>query len=381
MNQAAKALFFSGQEQPIEDLVGKSLAEFIVSLQASIGNLAQVERNLYLQSELLQSSNRPSPCNFEEIQFRSKRYGDLKLSKAGVAVRHPATGEILGWVVSFNIAEFGSQSSSAAYHKHHASVVENEIFAVPTGTAVPSETRTRSEDITWNEVACSSIPTEWQKSYSFRLAEGYSEKKKCFDYAITLMLKDRRRYGLTSVRHLPESFFDFERTEYLIVDHSEGILGVCRITLDYDVSEFTGSSAVLRQVSELSSTKSFADVGAYFNTSIKGPQRRMLVGKCLGAVMHISERNKCPYQYVQVPTPLRQVFRSFGFVEVGDSFRCTGWGDFRWVPMLTSPFWITGKTQPPSTGGGTIDVNDREYVEIVLGSYNSPESLLTNWEP
>lgn len=374
MNHAARLLFFTGQNQPVSDVTGKALDEFLISQKSALLNLPQIQRNLYLQGEQLRTSESPPPCHFEEIQFRSKMFGDLTLHKAGLAVRDPATGRINGWVVTFNIAEFAKPEASEAFHRQYTAVVEYE-FTAPEDPGYQRASSLKSPpDLTWTDTRAKNPLPEGPRSFTYHWARGYAEKKACFDYALTTMLRDQRRYGLKSVRYLPEWFFDFDRTEYLIVEDRGICVAVCRITLSLDMSPYLPGSSILQDAADTANPESFADVGAYFHEILTSPERRVLVSECLGIIMNISETNGCPFQYVQVPSQFKEIYKGFGFIEAGTSFVCEGWADFRWVPMLVSPFWLTGDQSPPSKSkiSSAPQIPTNEHTARIIQHYMNP---------
>ncbi len=374
MNHAARLLFFTGQYQPISDVTGVGLDEFLISQKSSLLNLPQIQRNLYLQGEQLKTSDTPSPCHFEEIQFRSKMFGDMTLHKAGLAVRDPATGRINGWVVTFNIAEFARPEASEEFHRQYTAVVEYEFTAPEDTTSQKASPPKSPADLAWTDAKACVPLSEEPRSFTYHWARGYGEKKACFDYALTTMFRDQRRYGLKSVRYLPEWFFDFDRTEYLIVEDRGIRVAVCRITLSLDISPYLPGNSILRDAADTANPESFADVGAYFHEILTSPERRVLVSECLGIIMNNSETNGCPFQYVQVPSQFKEIYKGFGFIEAGTPFVCEGWADFRWVPMLVSPFWLTGDQTPPSKSKATLAPQPptSEYITRIVQNYRDP---------
>lgn len=344
MNQAAIALFYSQGTPAVGEIKGKPLSEFIRGIRHQILNLPSVMKTLYAQLEIMSNGGSPDPCSFETIVFNSERFGKVELRKAGIAVRDPVTGVVLGWVVSFNPTNFADPGARCRYYENHESVVKGELFS---RTAVEQNSNVAIEPeraaYSWHRDAAIPAPDNWWNSCTFSWADSYDEKEAAFRFALDVMLNNPKRYGLESVHHLDEYFFDFSEVEYLIVSHSNPamILGVCRVNLRYDVSDFITGDSLLKTAADLASTTSFADLGAYFPESLNRDQhRRILVAECLGRIIRRCEEQDCPYQYVQVPVHFREIYRAFGFSIAGDPFRCQGWGNVRWQPMLTGALWI-----------------------------------------
>ena len=275
--------------------------------------------------------------NIEPIILNSREYGKLELQKTGVAVRDPTTGRITGWVVSFNVVKSHEPDKYRRFHTKHKNQIQALLDRKERTSRKSSEIDIKQGPIAEPKWIDSPSIDEWIKagckSSRLHIADGYSQKQECFDFCASVMKRDTRRYGLESVEFLDEWFFDYQNAEYVLMRTPDNdLVGVFRIHFNRKV-DYPGIEDWVIQAAEDGQT--FADVGAYLHPSFGDAPRAMCLAQMLGRAARIGERNDHVHLYAQVPSYLATKFYAFLFQWAGKNFKCPGWGERSWTPIVS----------------------------------------------
>ena len=324
MNEAAYAIFLTGERGSGDTYVGKSLNEFINTIAPRLQNLTQIERNLQIQKEHLRSVSDPReamPINIERVIMKTESFGVLELEKTGIAVRQD--GKVIGWVVSFTVVRADNRDGFESFCRLHSEILRYKVLAIPKS---PKKTQVLVVDgqtaISWSHSSNSPLQFVW--------AASYSEKQECFEFMARVMTTDRRRYGLTTVAQLDEYFFEYNRTEYLRVLSSGQLIGVLRLHLNHDFTMHESLYSDLKTC--VKDGQGFADAGVYFPEDCPTDKRVEMIGTLLGTAVGHLENIGVTNIYAQVPLRLMARYKSFGFARGGEPFSSKGWSG-TWVPV------------------------------------------------
>jgi PAS domain-containing protein len=330
VNEAAAAIFDTGYGA--SHWSGRTLRDFVNTFAGRLRNLPAIERNLQVQTEHIRDleraneTHRVCPYNCEPIILDSPEFGLLTLHKTGVAVRDPSSSAITGWVVSFNVVNSSDPQRLAEFHERHKRWIEAKAFCYHKdgATTVPSRaTSVEPSDglLRWIDQKC--------PSPRFKLARNYAEKQQCFEFASSVMKTPR--YGLSSVRWLPEYFFDYNTSEYIRLENSTGdLVGVFRLHLNHDVSVYSNLDQWIRDLAQHGLT--FADAGAYLHPMLPADTRRDCLAMLLGYAARLCDNREQAYIYAQVPSDRASRYQKFAFRTCGPEFSVDGW-DPKWVPI------------------------------------------------
>ncbi len=329
MNEAAVAIFLEEGVQTADSITGKSLRDFMNDIAGKLENLVEIEQNLQVQIANLQSSglNNAFPLNVERVVLQTARYGIIEMQKTGIAVRSPYDGRIIGWVVSFNIVYAHDLAKFRSYYEKHKSILEGRILCIDKMQAK----RSVSEIILQSDVAPARWMTVDSVNHTFSWANTYSEKQRCLEFMIKILLSDKRRYGLTSIDYLDKFFFDVRNTEYLKLSIGNQLLGLLRLHVRHDISMYANLS---NEVVELyKGGVKFADAGVYLPGDTPSSDRVSCLGRFLGRSVSQLRKRQINALYAQVPTALEKTYCEFGFRKAGNEFECNGWSG-TWLPIF-----------------------------------------------
>ena len=334
MNEAAALIFESAGGG--RDWRGRPLREFMNEFAHRLLNQPAIEKNLQVQNEEIQKfvrAKNPSaitPYNIEPIVLKTEKYGILELQKTGVAVRDPSNDSIVGWVVSFNVVRPEQPEEYADFHESHKTIIEGRLFWHD--RASPNIVSSPSPNGLWQPGA---KLEEWISSgcegAKLTQSRNYADKQIAFEFAAEIM--KTARYGLRSVKDLEEWFFDFENSEFLTMFAETGeLIGVFRLHPNHNVLQYQNLESWILDAARDNQT--FADVGAYLHPAIEAPeQRRNLLAAMVGYAASIGEQvHNQLYLYAQVPSRQIRLFKRFGFIKAGSTFKCEGW-EQQWIPV------------------------------------------------
>jgi hypothetical protein len=342
MNEAAADMFVSDSGQGAAFWHGRTLRDFINSLDSRLVNFPAIEKNLQIQKEQirqLEQEGRESaicPYNIEQVVLSTNDYGTIELQKTGVAVRDPIDESIKGWVVSFNVVNAHDPTKFALFHENHGKLIAGRLF--PTDEAkgrIAAKRKPKPKDSGEQDMIA-----RWQANPEpapeIRPALGYAEKEVCFEFSARIMKSDQKRYGLSSVRWIPEWFFDYGHSEFLMmtVPGTTTLCGVFRLSLDHDLRQYPKLDGAVAQF--IKDDKTFADAGAYFDPAITATNRPRHLATFFGHAVAVCAKRSQDIIYAQVPKPTLKFFITYGWKRVGPDFECPGW-DQRWVPVVVQP--------------------------------------------
>jgi hypothetical protein len=373
MNEAAADMFISNG-QGAAFWHGRTLREFINDLELRLVNFPAIEKNLQIQTEHIQDLERAGresdicPYNIEKVVLRTDDYGVIELQKTGVAVKDPIDDAVTGWVVSFNVVRAHNPEKFAAFHQNHATLIEGRLFPVKNSRkATPKKKDNRApspED--------ENTIIRWQSTREPRseivLADGYAEKATCFEFSARIMKSDTKRYGLASVRYIPEWFFDYRNSEFLMmrVPGTHMLAGVFRLSLNHSLAQYSNFESPT--VEKIAAGKTFADAGAYLRAEIIANNRSWHLATLLGHAAAICSKRSQDFIYAQVPKPTLKFFAAYGWDRVGTDFVCEGW-DQQWVPIMLDPDLYRGGELP-------IDSQyNNEFIQRARDAYHESKSL------
>jgi nucleoside 2-deoxyribosyltransferase len=363
MNEAAADLFATTRYGVSKSWIGRNLREFINDIYENVENLAAAEKNLQVQTEDIhrlraEGNEKMIPtCNIEPIIFNSPDYGKLALQKTGVAVRDPSTNDVTGWVVSFNVVKAHEPEKYERFHDYHRTQIQ-ALLLRKEQTCSSGASRIIQHSDFCMEWSKSRQVEAWVRdgceSPKLTVADSYGHKQRCFDFCASVMICDPRRYGLQSVRHLDEWYFDFTNAEYVLMwTPEDDLVGVCRIHMNH-LLNYEGLDQWVTNAVE--NGQRFADIGAYLHPLIEGRSRTICVARLLGKAARIAVRHDQVHLYAQVPSYLDKVFETFLFRKAGKKFKCWGWCQPSWVP-------IASKCIVYSDDGESTDLHQPENVD------------------
>ena len=385
MNEAAANLFTTTMYGRSKSWIGSNLRDFINDISGKLENLPDIEKNLQVQTEEIRhleaagNSSAIPTYNIEPIILNSPAYGKLSLQKTGIAVRDPSTGQVTGWVVSFNVVKAHDPMRYERFHEKHKIQIEGLLFRREKTNSVGGNGIYQSPDIKpeWPD---STRIADWVKngceSPRLTIADNYAQKQRCFDFCASVMTGDKRRYGLESVEHLDDWFFDYSSAEYILLrTPGNDLVGVGRIHMDRDpdFTRYKGLEAWVTQAAK--DGQSFADVGAYLHPLIKGKWRTTCLAKMLGRAARIGERNYQVHLYAQVPSYLARLFNEFLFRRAGETFKCPGWRQPSWTPIVLKCIVYSGGGEtaewpkPEKVDNEFIDNAREEYLNEVKNEW------------
>lgn len=369
MNEAAATLFATN-----ELWRGRQLADFINTFADRLVNLPAIEKNLQVQTELIEKLEKAGrstdicPYNIEPVILDSKDFGRLDLQKTGVAVRDPANGRIIGWVVSFNVVNATEPDKFAKFHEIHKYAIQHKLYVYhgiePGGGVQQPQSDMEPSDVVQKWIAAG------EARASYKRASGYAEKQRCFEFAKAVMKTPR--YGLSSVEYLPEWFFDYKKAEYLMMSPSGGtperdLVGVFRLHPNHDLLQYSNLEVWVKDLAKQG--EMFADVGAYLHPALSDKARRaQCLAALLGPATALCQEIGNIYMYAQVPTDSLPRYKKFMFTRAGSEFFVKGW-EHQWVPIVLNCIAFdpsTSKSDSPLV----VESNeiDRDFVDRAIRS-------------